>query len=313
MATLFGIPGTGAVTSIFKKTNMGPSYLLNSSAPTAAPVSSYIGYIISIFVVIIVVLLFINYFVTPVFQLNPGGPGVIPIPGMSDGKVYWLKQPIVQLQDFDTILGEQTTNWSMSLDIFIEEPLTLSQTPRILFRRGGLLNETPLGNTLTGVAPDYNICIALAPDTTDMIVSTLNTDNNMESVIVPNVPVQIPFRVGIILFDTIMEVYVNGLLYKTRKLTNSAKKTRGPFMPPIGDMTNLGKIMNLHIWKRPITPSEMRLAKPTIMSAASFNPSPMKVSPSANCPAGATDQLMGIATSTSSTISGTVSKLANSS
>lgn len=284
MTTLFGIPNIAKLNSLLGSTTGNASASTNtvfgnSTVPSSS--ATYIGYLLSIFVVLIVILLFIHYFVTPIFQLNPGGPGVIPIPGMSDGKVYWTKQPPIQLADTDTILGNQTINWSMTLDFYIEEPYTPSNYPRILFRRGGLLHQTPTSNTITGVAPDYNICIALAPDTNDMIVSTMNIDNNMENVIIPNVPVQTPFRVGIVLMDSIMEVYVNGMLHKTRKLAKSVKQTQGPFMPPQADVAAVGKIMNLHIWKRAISASEMRYAKPSLTSASTFSPSQMKGNSSA--------------------------------
>lgn len=280
MSFAFGLPGASA---IFGNKNSSNTFTTNYNTSQSASASSYIGYIVSIFVVIIVILLFLHYFITPIFQLNPGGPGVIPVPGMKDSKLYWTKQPAQSLMDTDTILGTQSSNWSFCLDFFIEEPLTISKSPRILFQRGGEMNKNPTSPTLTGIAPNYNVCIALAPDTTDMIVSTLNIDNNMESVIVQNVPVQTPFRIGVVLMENIMEVYVNGMLYKTRKFSRPIKQTHGLFVPPTGDMQSLGKVMNLQIWKRVISPSEMRYAKPALATNKHFNPLPMKISASAGC------------------------------
>lgn len=303
MSFAFGLPGATAMTGFFGNKNSTSTNYINSS--TTAPASSYIGYIVSIFVVIIIILMFIHYFITPIFQLNPGGPGVIPVPGMKDSKLYWTKQPVQSLKDTDTILGQQSANWSFTLDFFIEEPLTISKSPRILFQRGGELNQNSTSPTLTGIAPNYNMCIALSPDTTDMIVSTLNVDNNMESVIVQNVPVQTPFRIGVVLMENVMEVYVNGMLYKTRKFAKSIKQTHGLFVPPTGDMQTLGKVMNLQIWKRVISPSEMRYAKPALASHKHFNPLPMKISASAGCSKSVGDEV----SKATSLVSSSVTKL----
>lgn len=231
-----------------------------------------IGYLLGIFVVITVILLFINYYVTPVFQLNPGGPGVIPVPGMSDGTTYWTKSPTSPISDTATPIGTQTSNWSMTLDFFIKEPISTHPYPRVLFHRGLELQSSPSSALLTDVAPNYNIAIALTPDTTDMIVSAQNANNNMENILIPNVPVQTPFRVGVVLMDSAIEVYLNGRLLKTRTFSAPLKQTIGQFWSPQGDMAAIASVRNLHLWKRPISPSEMRYAQPQLASAASFSP-----------------------------------------
>lgn len=282
MATsVFGIP-TGNIfgsrpilntASIFRTNNARPANVFAStnSQQTSSSISAYIGYIASIFLIIMIILVFVHYFIAPVFQLNPGGPGIIPVPGLRDSKVYWRKQPAYPISDISgTNLGSQATNWSFSLDFFIEEPLNINSKYRILFNRGGTIPQSATESTLKGQIKDYNICIALMPDTNDMIVSTINVDGNMENITIPNVPVQKPFRVGVILMDMIMEVYVNGMLFKTRKLDAPPKQIGGEFVPPQGSNTSVGKVMNLQIWKRPITASEMRYAKPALETGGDY-------------------------------------------
>ena len=195
MSSMFGIPAwpttgfttSGFTTAPYQAYNKGHNSAYNSAysmnAANYSTPARYIGYIASIFVIILIILMFIHYFVTPIFQLTPGGPGVIRIPFMTDGKVYWDKQPISPLSDTATILGTQTTNWSFTLDFFIEEPFILSSRKRILFNRGG----HPIING--GEIENYNICIALATDANDLIISTTNVDNNIDQIVISNAPV----------------------------------------------------------------------------------------------------------------------------
>ena len=107
----------------------------------------------------------------------------------------------------------------IQIDIFIINPhVHFSNHPRILFRRGGTLRSTPTGDTLAGMIDDYNIVGALLPDTNDLIVSVLNASNNTENVLISNVPVQEPFRLGVILMNQGLEVYVNGHLMSSLPL-----------------------------------------------------------------------------------------------
>jgi hypothetical protein len=503
MASVFGLPSALA-SKTYSATNAAVY-----NATGSAPVSKYIGYVASIFVVLMIILVFIHYFIKPIFQFNPGGPGIIPVPGLSDGKTYWTQNKDVgPLKENQTILGSQTSNWSMCLDLFIEQPLNMSRDLRILFSRGAPLNPSvekfqDLGSNqdipawfmkvvdtfpndakkqaidsvikvrsynlelnennfedvigrfgdesrtvgfallnsiseseqrefglkvsgksraehqkiayqifgaklnalinppmtsdkdvvktfpiwfmnalekttknnrvkdsvvnsviklrtqnilfnennfkqildkiidenrliaqiifnsfpeaeqkdyyakasklssrdqeyklvfkllgaklsellnindssieplnVSGVNKNSNICIGLLPDTTDLVVYTINTDNNVQFVKVTNVPIQTPFRIGVVLMDMIMEVYVNGMLYKTLKLRSPVKNLQGDFMPPQGQNGNIAKVRNLHIWKRPINASEMRRAEPKLSSTSDFRPTAM--SPSNN-------------------------------
>ena len=289
---MFGVPRNMSST--------GYKFTPEGSVPSR---SSYLGYFGSIVILIVAIILFIHYFITPIFQLNPGGPGVIPLPGMNDSKTYWktlIHDP--SLPDTSTILGTQTSNWSMTLDLFIEQPFVPSQYPRLLFGRGGIMNETPFSNTISGLLQSYNICMALEAETTNLIVSTLNVDELSEEVHVPNVPIQTPFRVGVVLMDQVMEVYINGMLFKTRALTAPPIQAHGAFRPPSGDMASLAKVLNLTIWKRAVSASEIRYAKPPLASAKDFDPSNMNGG--GTCPTSLFDKV--------DSITGGVSALANS-
>lgn len=244
---------------------------------TPPNMGQYIMYFLSILVVLFAILMFIHYFITPIWQLNPGGSGVIPLPGFNDAKVYWTNvKDEKPLNDLSGGVAPMTSNWSMTLDIYISDAVGHESSPRILFARyPNNVGPVPISTSsifLTDSLSDYNIAMALIPSTNDLIVSTMNVNNNSEDVIIPNVPIKKPFRIGVILFNTMMEVYVNGMLYKTKQFNAPMKTVYGFFRPtPSSNIGNTVKVKNLIIWKRTVTASEMRYAKPTLADASEFD------------------------------------------
>jgi hypothetical protein len=279
MSNSRGIAGTGVfglprltnikLPNVFSPNTTPTLNALQNNSLTSHPIQwpAYIGYFFAIVAVIIVILLAIHFLITPIFQFTPGGPGIIPVPGTNDGTVYWSSFPMDSTID-KTILGSISSNWSMSVDIFIEEPFippTKAGSTRVFIKRSsGLLGD------------NYNMRIALLPNTTDLRVSLLNSSNNEEFIDITNIPVQTPFRLGVIILDRVMEVYINGRLYKTLALMAPPKSEAGGFTGPQGDMANMAKVKNLILWKRPITASEMRYAKPSLAQASEFKATGMK-------------------------------------
>jgi hypothetical protein len=236
-----------------------------------------VAYLFAIGIVIIVILLFIDRMITPIFILHPGGPGFIPVPGFDDGVLFWKNQS-GNIPNSTLPIQHQSFGYSFILDVFIQNPMQFSSRPRILWSRGADANQAggqSNGNTILSVVTNYNLVIALLPDTTDLIVSVLNKDNNMENVIIPNIPVQEPFRLGVIVLEQALEVYMNGHLMKTRTFDAPPKDVRGDINPAAGIEANLVKLRTLKLWSRIITTSEMRYAKPALTSAAQFGAGPI--------------------------------------
>lgn len=258
--------------------------IFDSLMGNATPVKKWIAYLLAIFIVIMSILILIHYTITPIFRTNPGSPGIITVPGVDDGKLYWAKDSAT-IFDNNTILGSNTQNYTILMDIFITNPLSFTPSPRLLFYRGGRNAPAPNPNaqTLLGLIENYNIAVALSPDTNDLIVSTLTAGpkgTNMENILIPNVPVQEPFRLGIVIMDIAMEVYLNGRLVKSRALNGPPKAIDGAFYSMNG---NIGTIRNLHIWKRVLSPPEIRYATPALPDTKVFNPTPMPSSSSSKC------------------------------
>ena len=268
----------------------------------ATPTTSWggiVGYILGIFLVIMVILLIINYTITPIFRLYPGGPGYIPIPGGDSSQVYWKQgsgkpSTFSPFFDISTNVVAAPFQWSFALDIDITNPMHVSQSPRVLFYRGpprfGVSGEFTPGapTTIQGLIGNYNVAFALLPDTTDLVVSVLTgnaTNPNAENVILQNVPVQTPFRVGVTISDTAMEVYLNGMLQRTRTFTPGATPINitGMFYPPQGINAEIAKVANLHLWSSVISASQMRYASPGLMTV---KPSEKTDIPTSSCGSG---------------------------
>ena len=234
-----------------------------------------VSYIFAIIIVLLVLSLFIHFFITPIYRFHPGAPGIIPVPGFDDGVLFWNTSNVGQIKNTDTPIQNMSVGYSFFLDVFIENPMQFSKRPRVLFSRGAQLRDTPTSDTLLGIFENYNLAIALLPDTNDMIISILNKDNHMENVILNNVPVQEPFRLGVVLMDQALEVYLNGYLVKTRTFQSAPKDVKGDIFPASGIEMNMVKLRNLKIWPRLLTTAEIREAKPALTSASTFGAGPI--------------------------------------
>jgi hypothetical protein len=227
-----------------------------------------LAYVVGIAIIIFIIMLFIHFFITPIFSAQPGSPAIITLPGLDKGVLFWNKSSPEVISNSVLPIQNMEFGYSFIMDIFIINPhVHFSNHPRILFRRGGTLRSTPTGNTLAGMIDDYNIVGALLPDTNDLLISVLNTSNNTENIIIPNVPVQEPFRLGVVLMSQALEVYINGHLMKTRAFVTPPKSVKGDFYPLNDREAPLAKLQNFKVWPSLLSSPEIRYAKPDMPSA----------------------------------------------
>jgi hypothetical protein len=253
-----------------------------TNAGEPSTLNRVLAYGLTILLVIFVILLFVHFFIRPIFQMYPGGPGIIPVPGGDDGVLFWNKGTSGQIQNKDLPIADQYFNYSVQMDMFIQNPVQFSKNVRVLFSRGATQRQSPSGDSILGVLDNYNLVAGLLPDTSDLIVSILNVENNMENVIIPNIPVQEPFRLHIVVMEQALEVYLNGHLMKTRKFDAPPKHVAGDIYPAMNVEANIAKIRNLKIWSRIITTGEVRESKPSLLSAKDFDVTPIPSSTSCN-------------------------------
>jgi hypothetical protein len=165
-------------------------------------------------------------------------------------------------------------NYSMSLDILIHNPAMFSQGPRLLFWRGPPLLEI---NNLSTLPQDYNIAIYLSKDTNDLTVSIMNSSTDIAgssvNATLANVPTLKPFRIAVVVMDKLFEVYMNGRLAITKPLLSLPRASYQFFNPPTQTSSMVASLRNLHVWPRPLNPSEIRDIQPSLSKFTNFDSS----------------------------------------
>jgi hypothetical protein len=252
--------------------NSSSSWFSSSSNSTISSVGQVTTYVLAALVIMLFILIIVHFFITPIFQLRPGGPGMIPVPGGDDGVVFWNKGNHPQILEDQLPIKGNSWGYSLILDMFIQNPLQFSDKYRILFSRGAVRKTSPTGSdTFLGMLDEYNLVVALKPDTNDLVVSVLSgssTTKNEENVVISNVPVQKSFRLGIVVMENALEVYLNGHLVKTRKYDYNIQSVVGPIDAASPQESNIAMYPLLKIWNRILTTSEMRYAKPDLDAIA---------------------------------------------
>jgi len=257
----------------------------------------------AVFMILLGILLFIHYTLYPIFQFQPGGKGLVPIPGFKDNRTFWQPtspptNPLLDISDQQVFTNgdPMTSNWAFTLDICIVCPLiqiTGNQNKpayRLIFSRGGSVPATITSDTIQGVLDGYNVAIALTPATNDLIVSVLDGNSNSVEITVPNIIVNQPFRIGVCLMDKAFEVYLNGKLVQTSTIKKGINLNKGLFHGPqrgsgsAMDMTDIVRIGNLNVWSRLVSPAEIRYARPSLMSAIAGDAACSKIGGGAACP-----------------------------
>lgn len=250
----------------------GSTAAANTSANWSGSFGRIIAYLFSILVIILVIVLFIHYFITPIIKLKPGAPGIILIPGFDDGVLFWNKGMVSEIKNKDLPIQNMYYDYTIILDVFVQNPTQFARQPRILFTRGATKSDVPstsaMSSTMLSMYKNYNLAVGLAPDTNDLIVSVLNKNNGMEEVKLSNIPIQEPFRLGIVVMEKALEVYINGRLMKTRTFTAELQDVKGDIIAYSAAETNITKLRNLKIWSRILSTPEIREAKPSLSTAS---------------------------------------------
>ncbi len=276
--------------SWFSTNSILPSFSLNRQGSSEINTGDWISsvkriaaYLFAVLIVVGILLLFIHFFIAPVFRWRPGAPGWIPVPGWDDGTLFWTKGTTGQLLNKDLPIRNQYMDYTLQVDLFLENPLQFATHPRILLTRGAVRKSSPSGDTLLGILEQYNIAIALKPDTNDMIVSVLNKDRQMETAILTNVPIQETFRLVVIVMERAMEVYLNSHLIRTVTFQAPPMDVKGDIFPAAGVEANIVRYRNLKLWPRVLTTPEIRDTSPALSTSKEMGAGPIPTSSTATC------------------------------
>jgi hypothetical protein len=261
------MPKTQKGAGLFSSNTYEPSYIMENGMSTG--VLQYFYYFIVFTIVILVFLVAIHYTVYPIFRTRPGGQGIIPLPGSDDSKLFWrADKDIRNLKQEETPLGSTYQNWSMMLDIQVDNPTANTGAPRILFTRGGPIAQLrgPFSeqDTILTLNPSFNVCLYLDKLTNDLCVAVQTSSQAQQSpaieiIIVPNLPVRKAVRVGIFVGAKVLEVYINGYLVRSKAFIHQLRANVGDLQPPNGTiLSTTARVRNLRIFPRPVSPAEFR-------------------------------------------------------
>jgi hypothetical protein len=247
--------------------NFGSQSVLDSIKETT--ILTKLFYLFAAIFSVLIILIVINFTIYPIFPESI----VSSVPGMNDVKLYWdnaKDRTAIALKDQP--VSDMFANYTCLVDVQIDNPTSLIGRPRVFVVRGDLPSTavstinaymSPTGN-ISLLSPNFNFIIYCDPQSTDLNISVMTTTPantvSFESVQIPNFPIQTSVRIGIVLLTSMIEVYVNGNLFKTRN-TNPLRSQLSPIHAPeqiSSSAAPFGRVQNLRLWRRVLTAQEIR-------------------------------------------------------
>jgi len=194
-------------------------------------------YVIAGILLIGIILLGVDQWITPVFQRSPGAPGYIPIPGTDTSQVFWKDSTMVKditvgpVATVDTPVGKITPlsvtviegapSYSITLDITIndEYPQDIPTSPASNFLARGrrvffIISSDSVGTT----QPILEISLDNSLNKIYIISYNTTSSTREETVVIDNVPIHAPFRIGATVSTRMLEGYLNGMLVRSKNL-----------------------------------------------------------------------------------------------
>ena len=175
-------------------------------------IMKYVLYVIAGLLAIGLILLGVDQWITPIFKrFSPS------LPGIDSTQVFWTdRSKIVSITigpssnkfiPSSTVIQGQE-QYAITMDILIKDEfpqkLPEESSDRIFFVLGSCVSTPKLRMSIDNLKNTVKV--------------TSVSSTGPESAEVDNVPIHTPFRIGIVKTPNILEVYINGKLYKTRKL-----------------------------------------------------------------------------------------------
>lgn len=255
------VPGINVMPSIGNNAGVGPA--------TGLTIGKAVLAILSMLLIVGIFLTLVHFFITPIFKFKPGDKGIIPINVKPDSTVYWQGTATDPISMKDSAISNSAAEYSMTLDIFMNNPTQFAKNKgfRPVFVRSAKTEYTGPGEPVVNnpqtffqqFGQEYNLAIYFDKDTNDLIVSTTTVQRDQISVRVENVPVRKSFRIGVVVGNTVMDVYMNGRLYRSvvynaMPVSISSPTIMGPD-PILGSMV---QVRLLQLWSRPLEPGALR-------------------------------------------------------
>ena len=126
-----------------------------------------------------------------------------------------------------------------------------------------------------GLPKRMNPGIFLDPNTNDIIIFVDTVDgakSYRESLRIADIPLDIPFRIGIIVNGKILEVYFNCGLEATKLLKGTPRGVENSWYGLAGSADAEAQIQNLHLWTFPLTADDIRPLCPSPPTFSKLRP-----------------------------------------
>lgn len=171
----------------------------------------------------------------------------------SASKVVWPPSGnTTQLVAYPSQFGElQDIAYSFNMDIVLKETRTNNQTGvhRHIFHRGS--DEYMGSSTTTELPKRMNPGVFLDPITNDLLVfvDTLGSDAGYrESLRIADIPLTTPFRLGLVLNNRTLDVYINCRLEETKFLKGTPKTVENRLYGLMGPNVAPAQLQNVYVW-----------------------------------------------------------------
>ena len=185
---------------------------------------------------------------------------------MDTSVVFW--KPSTKASGFTVPLkqappGFHDQTYSMNVDARLDDTRNYGATEapyRQLVHRGS--NELESGPLPPfGLPKRLNPGLFLDPNTNDLLVfvdTTYGSETLRESLRISDIPMGVPFRVGVVLNQRVLEVYLNCGLEATKVLTGLPKRVENEWYGLAGAAHAQGLVQNLSVWKTALPAPDMR-------------------------------------------------------
>ena len=254
-----------------------PSFATTDSSSMIQTAFTYLFYLSITAFVVFLLLIIVHYTYTPIFSFSAGDGGYIKLAkGVADSQIAWEEEPPGSslITKFTNVLP---CGFTVSLDIFVDKDLSLSNMERMILYRGKTTVIPDATKTLQANYAESNLLVYLQKDTNDLVVSAITSDATgtfVESApTVLNVPIRQPFRVTAVYLPNLLEVYMNGRFVGSRVLKGKPLQTATQFLPPPEQFQQTVKILDVSYWARPLLAREIVAAPPPLPDASKFKPS----------------------------------------
>lgn len=109
-----------------------------------------------------------------------------------------------------------------------------------------------------GLPSRMNPGLFLDPNINDLILFIDTENGSRESARIPDIPLDIPFRISIVVNRMVLEVYLNCKLELTKILKNMPKPVENKWYGLAGSAGAQAQIQNFRVWKYPLTSTDHR-------------------------------------------------------